>query len=1197
MLKHDDATINKWLAGLQKVRNQTYAQLFDQAGLSFFDPTIDPEFAPNLLDLTPPVLASILAHPRSLEESYRPFAQAAARTRQFPVPQLKGKALPGLVLLSASDDVDCAVWARAQLSTIDDSMWKSGMGGAFKALIDRMTDLSLSTTATTSLPGALPNGVASHPTSHPIIGSDPVNVWSGISAVIRNLSPDLFSSPRGVWNVSDRTLAGLRHTVCNHLGDDGPHFSVVLDAFVGLLGHVQGDMWTDEKDGWSEVVLASILDNPTFERAYDTLSGQDPDTAETELFGWMVPFMRSLKDKTAESTYVANLGSIAAVLLERLQQIRFDPPQRACGVRAAVSLLSTICVPEASASKGKEKEGSPPAPAEAWPFAQAVDAKVLDVHAGYLSELAFGPRYAGEEWMMARALATDFIQKVARRDAERLVDGVKRLSEARTEAIHTKTAPTSEAVAALTIHPARGFWNKVYEAIDTKSASGLATILPALAPCAPVDRLATVSWLPAKAPQLASIKPACRAINDALKLVRDPVIERMRDLADAPEAQTLLPTLMRAKGVAEAVMVLAFSPDDNLHYATLTVVRQWADCDSRQECFMELFSRAGYASLRGLITSLRNVSHAAAVLPDAMGLAKRSVRCMTDILEVLCSPARGLLRDDAFVSNLPRHCVQSLWNSMCNSISEIFSKTYVWAEFGQTEDMTDWMRDALIFADRMLEQVWTFQAAASGTAAAGASPTKGNGAASKMVDALTAPTESLLSWLRITEPDLLEKASAVLVRMLERFAHYNRPIKKVVLDKLEKYLRQSQKQEVSQGQKQQIRGVVLSDQQRADITRALARHPEYKQRFEALQTITELDPELRQQQRSEWDKLGLGRTRDRDGDIAYMGSKSAKTDKHPAAPLKMTVGAPKPKPAARPTKPTSAIMSNLKRDFAANRHVLHAGREATSSGPNFRGTTMRDGVPARRGHVIDPSTAAPDDDDDDDEEDEEDRGLAALARHQKPSVAVRAPPGKRTMKRLDDPAYDDYKRRQAAQLQRAAEIRTERLRMKPDFTALHQHILQWDYMHDGPTPPGGPTRFEPIPASFDNHEQYVRLLEPLVMCECWQQIVQAKDEIESGSGEKPIIPCEIAGRASVDDFVEVYTTVKHGSMPERTFFSEADLVLLRNGPRKALAKVMGQTRKPEWFELNLRLHLGSDTRGVNAFLVPKTKWEVVHICR
>ena len=75
---------------------------------------------------------------------------------------------------------------------------------------------------------------------------------------------------------------------------------------------------------------------------------------------------------------------------------------------------------------------------------------------------------------------------------------------------------------------------------------------------------------------------------------------------------------------------------------------------------------------------------------------------------------------------------------------------------------------------------------------------------------------------------------------------------------------------------------------------------------------------------------------------------------------------------------------------------------------------------------------------------------------------------------------------------------------------------------------------------------------PLLLLECWNEIKNVRDEILQGTSEMEAVTGRLAGRATVDDFTEVYLSIDR--MSDRQVFAESDIIFMR-GPCETLGKV------------------------------------------
>ncbi|CCO30667.1 putative ATP-dependent helicase C29A10.10c [Rhizoctonia solani AG-1 IB] len=245
---------------------------------------------------------------------------------------------------------------------------------------------------------------------------------------------------------------------------------------------------------------------------------------------------------------------------------------------------------------------------------------------------------------------------------------------------------------------------------------------------------------------------------------------------------------------------------------------------------------------------------------------------------------------------------------------------------------------------------------------------------------------------------------------------------------------------------------------------------------------------------------------------------------------------------------TAAQQANIqKRTSTKNTKVtsLHS-----SSPPSSRMASSRppSSASSRNGMDTDSSSSS---------DEEEKPSLAILA----PTIAARKPEQpKRTMVVLEGPPALSVQQKRLQELKRQHdEMKRRTARLKPNLEGLHEQILRWSIDHDGPQPLsiGGsvpkPTRVVP---KFSSKKQYFDVFHPLLIDECWSQILQSKEE-----GFKDPIMCLIMSRSYVDNFTDLTFNIAE-TMPERWYLAETDIVLLRSmdRDRSILAKITGFKR-------------------------------------
>lgn len=194
---------------------------------------------------------------------------------------------------------------------------------------------------------------------------------------------------------------------------------------------------------------------------------------------------------------------------------------------------------------------------------------------------------------------------------------------------------------------------------------------------------------------------------------------------------------------------------------------------------------------------------------------------------------------------------------------------------------------------------------------------------------------------------------------------------------------------------------------------------------------------------------------------------------------------------------------------------------------------------------------------------------------------------RRQIKTLDIPMV---KSAVQERLNRREECRRATLRLKPDISALHKILLSWSYDHVGPEPPGEKLKRIHVPDKFADYAEYRRVFEPLLLLECWSQIVQAKDE------SPDVYDCRVASRAYSDDWLDLDITIP-GPVRKDWYLAETDVILLRHidGKRSIMAKTASYRAMHTGIQASLKCYIqGAST---DPGLQINTSWRLHKIFR
>jgi len=193
--------------------------------------------------------------------------------------------------------------------------------------------------------------------------------------------------------------------------------------------------------------------------------------------------------------------------------------------------------------------------------------------------------------------------------------------------------------------------------------------------------------------------------------------------------------------------------------------------------------------------------------------------------------------------------------------------------------------------------------------------------------------------------------------------------------------------------------------------------------------------------------------------------------------------------------------------------------------------------------------------------------LASLGKFQK-SPKIKKQAERRQVRMLEMPENGRILERNRAA--RHDDARRTALRLKPDISRLHRILLSWDYDHGGPEPPVSGDRpvLTRVPDQFHDHKQYLDVFEPLLLLECWAQIIRSKEDVQ------PSYVCKIISRQFTNDWLDLDVSISENLKGER-FLADTDVVLFRHtdGKKCILGKTLSYKVTPLIAQATIRCFL------------------------
>ncbi|KAL6302769.1 SEN1 N terminal-domain-containing protein [Sparassis latifolia] len=1024
---------------------------------------------------------------------------------------------PGLIFLRVDKMPEARRWAEQQLT-----MYKASPMAVKHFLPTYITVLATVIEAVMSGP---PFSAVDGKNLSLQLAQDPDILWSGFPTILRFV-------PVEYLRFSQSMLFDLRHVVAGHIHDTGSHFVNVLKCFLLILTRMGPAMWEGETTEYPQMIFTSIKDNT---RYLDALQSLETTRRDNWLFSWIETYLKTIGKLPIIKEV---LPTIMQFLCEELQHERFQQ------VRPVAMTIAARIMFEVSSQS--EKEGSC--------CHEDVVRAIMDIHASVFVSVAFARAYGDDSWAEARTQTRKAIKLILEKDVKNVLIAVSYLCGLSEQPVTLSPPTVREQV-----------WRGMYENIQPGDSGGIAMMVSILAEIAHIDELkeSALADRIANSGRAEAFRGAFTSVNHALSVICTgfgEAISRYLDLS----MPSIIADLFRRTEVVKKVMILMFSPVEAIREPAQSLAGLAFDVEVRLDCFRALLERYPNAAMGGLMEFLRTYVRFANVSPEACSLSKALARCLTDIIDLLCSSPDGLLLKEDFLksgvgSTLPAQ-LPEWWNLMTQALSVIFSKTPKWAIYFDNVDMILWMRDALIFGRDMLAQrriietgtlIQTRQAFQSGDR-------KLSRVGKCMVDNLQQVLSELARWLRLTDEELLHQSFALLESLLACFEETGvRPLPST-LQKLQKHIDDARKKDPKRPQTK------LDTSRLARLQDAISSFDEEDE----VQIISHKLPESKVPPIPS--KHGAAEVKGRAASGQSIVRKPVIESSKPRPPV---IRRPSAKPSVS-SYYTAEDQKKLDSDISLPRLSRSKRPDgispATSGHPHA--TSKRDIMPTRAAASVSPSSS------ENDESDDGGAGLASLSKLQK-TPTIKKPAERRQVMLLDMPTH--RQNHALERINKREDARRTQLRLKPDISSLHRTLLSWDYDNDGPDPPGEKLKLAPVPPRFTDPQHFRRIFEPMLLLECWTQLVESKTE----PCDK--YECRIASRQFIDDWLDMDITINE-NVGKDFKLSDADIVLLRHpGTRRC---ILGKVQSYRATSLGIQATVRCCTRNKDPGLQINTIW-------
>jgi senataxin len=424
---------------------------------------------------------------------------------------------------------------------------------------------------------------------------------------------------------------------------------------------------------------------------------------------------------------------------------------------------------------------------------------ILDIHVDILVSVAFADRHAVATWANARQSTRDLIRAALLRDVEAVANAVSTISSTLAKMQKGSSAVASSELCLQSMRSS--FWSKLYSTTKAGDLDTMANVISLIGHISIFDNLHLKAFKPTKGDHpketVKALQGFAEKINDSFDTIRGGFLDLVIKFTNQKASSNVL-DLLRKPGMVPWVIKLMFSPVESLQTAARTLVGQaFDDVDVRLECFRALFQNLPAGSMQGVTEHLSSFNAIVPLVPEACGLSKTLVRCLTDVLEVLCDSPDGVLLRPGYASSLSisesSDVLLVLWEAMVNAINIIFKRTAAWSAFFENDEMTAWMRDVLIFGRDLLDKRRVIENAISSSFAPVFRPkdSKLSPAGRKMLGHLYDTVPELTNWMRITDAELLHQSYSFMMSLLDCFVKHSLAPPEEKVEKLRRIIQQS----------------------------------------------------------------------------------------------------------------------------------------------------------------------------------------------------------------------------------------------------------------------------------------------------------------------------------------------------------------------------------------------------------------------
>ncbi|SCU97691.1 LAFA_0G12728g1_1 [Lachancea sp. 'fantastica'] len=596
--------------------------------------------------------------------------------------------------------------------------------------------------------------------------------------------------------------------------------------------------------------------------------------------------------------------------------------------------------------------------------------------------------------------------------------------------------------------------------------------------------------------------PSATQHNVCVRLYFDLLKGLLVKLTDISPSQLI--KVLTDEGGSRGFWSCVFTSDMEIYQTATNTLYEAFDVEGRLEGIQEMLKRSLDYSLESIILVLAQLTKHQFFEP-----CPRAIRVLMDIINVFTDPLNGTLANYGAIKNEKTgKILEKFWCLSWDFLNMIYCATLKWASKYPYSELENFTKDTLDTSLSLLEAYRDF----SGALALNNDEKQSE----VLLNHVLKTFQDMLYWLRLSDEYLLASCVKLIVKAADLAIEKGLKFDDVLVTSMIKYALKARKFSNK-----------LTPQQSSEL---ISRAKEFNERL-----VDEVSAEVESYQK-EKERAKLNASNATAGGVPIPSGNKPQTSYQPPTESKVDFLQRKAMSSSLMGRPKN--QAKITSFGTLKPGVVPKAQEQVKGPPSKLELARRQLLAGRKVHPPSssvfnsrkpqPQHAAKDESSDESDNDLEDaKELFSLSKGKERRTPIVLDINGQPIKKVDGAK------------QKKQEEENMRKRLNVDLNPFYEKILKWDYTRSGEYPSGSQAdTYKDVKDTFSSSEEYQKIMQPLLLLECWQGLCAARDREEN----KPF-SLVIGNRTAVSSFYEVYASVSKKMIVDAGI-TESDLLVL-----------------------------------------------------